>query len=172
MAEFIPAKHDVVFKALFVYHHDILAAFLHDVLDLPITVKSHIDVKNPEIIPVYADGKTCRLDIHVETENRKFNVEMQSRADGFSTERVLYYWSKMFIAELETGEKYELLEQTYSINVLGFKHFDCDEYHSSFSYWKIPGIKSFLTSCPSTFSSCRKCRRRSILTTRNSYGCI
>ena len=133
MAEFIPAKHDVVFKALFVYHHDILAAFLHDVLDLPITVKSHIDVKNPEIIPVYADGKTCRLDIHVETENRKFNVEMQSRADGFSTERVLYYWSKMFIAELETGEKYELLEQTYSINVLGFNYFDCVEYHSSFS---------------------------------------
>ena len=127
------AKHDVVFKALFVYHHDILAAFLHDVLDLPITVKSHIDVKNPEIIPVFADGKTCRLDIHVETENRKFNVEMQSRADGFST-------------------------------VMSIIH--------RFPFWKTAGIRNFLTSCPSTLSNCRKCRRRSIPMTRNNYGCI
>ena len=133
LAEFIHAKHDVVFKALFVYHHDILAAFLHDVLDLPITVKSHIVVKNPEIIPVYADGKTCRLDIHVETENRKFNVEMQSRADGFST-------------------------------VMSIIH--------RFPCWKTAGIRNILTSCPSTFSNCRKCRRRSTPVTRNNYGCI
>ena len=133
MADIISASHDVVFKALFVRHRDILRAFIRDMLDLPLTDDDEVIVLNPEEIPNYAEGKLSRLDIHVNMANRKFNIEMQSTKKGFSIERVLYYWSKMYADDLDSGKKYESLEQTYSINVLGFNYFDCKEYNSSYS---------------------------------------
>ena len=133
MTEIISAAHDVVFKALFVRNPDLLRAFLRDVLDLPLTDNDKITVLNPEEIPNIADGKLSRLDIHVNTAKRRFNIEMQSRKHGFDAERVLYYWSKMYSDDFESGSKYEQLEQTFSVNILGFKYSDCKEYHSSYS---------------------------------------
>lgn len=133
MAEIISASHDVVFKALFVKNPDILKAFLSDVLDLPLTDKDEIVILNPELIPDTPDGKLSRLDIHVNMADRKFNIEMQARKKGFSPERVLYYWCEMYGEKFESGSKYEELEQTYSVNILGFRYLDCTDYHSSFS---------------------------------------
>ncbi|MCM1508832.1 MAG: Rpn family recombination-promoting nuclease/putative transposase [Ruminococcus flavefaciens] len=133
MAEIIAASHDVMFKALFVSNKDILRAFLRDVLDLPLTEKDKVDILNPELIPESSDGKLSRLDIHVEMADRRFNIEMQARKSGFSAERVLYYWAKMFDDKVESGSKYEQLEQTFSVNILGFRYLDCKEYHSSYS---------------------------------------
>lgn len=133
MAEIIAASHDVMFKALFVSNKDILRAFLRDVLDLPLTENDKVDILNPELIPESSDGKLSRLDIHVEMADRRFNIEMQARKSGFSPERILYYWAKMFDDKVESGSKYEELEQTFSVNILGFRYLDCDEYHSSYS---------------------------------------
>ena len=133
MAEIISASHDVVFKALFVRNPDILKAFLSDVLDLPLTDKDEIVILNPELIPDTPDGKLSRLDIHVNMADRRFNIEMQARKKGFSPERVLYYWCEMYGEKFESGSKYEELEQTYSVNILGFRYLDCTDYHSSFS---------------------------------------
>ena len=133
MAEIISASHDVVFKALFVRNPDILRAFLSDVLDLSLTDKDEVIILNPELIPDTPDGKLSRLDIHVNMANRKFNIEMQARKKGFNAERVLYYWCEMYGEKFESGSKYEELEQTYSVNILGFKYLDCTEYHSSYS---------------------------------------
>lgn len=133
MAEIISASHDVVFKALFVRNPDLLRAFLRDVLDLPLTESDEVTILNPELIPETADGKLSRLDIHVNMAKRKFNIEMQARKMGFNTERVLYYWCEMYGEKFEAGGKYEDLEQTYSVNVLGFSFLNCKEYHSSYS---------------------------------------
>ena len=133
MAEIISASHDVVFKALFVRNPDILRAFLSDVLDLPLTDKDEVIILNPELITDTPDGKLSRLDIHVNMANRKFNIEMQARKKGFNAERVLYYWCEMYGEKFESGGRYEELEQTYSVNILGFKYLDCAEYHSSYS---------------------------------------
>lgn len=124
---------DVVFKALFVRNPDILRAFLRDILDLPITDNDKITILNPELIPDFSEGKLSRLDIHVEMKNRRFNIEMQARKNGFSAERVLYYWAELYSEKFESGGKYEELEQTISINVLGFKFLNCENYHSSYS---------------------------------------
>lgn len=124
---------DVVFKALFVRNPDILRAFLRDILDLPITDNDKITILNPELIPDFSEGKLSRLDIHVEMKNRRFNIEMQTRKNGFSAERVLYYWAELYSEKFESGGKYEELEQTISINVLGFKFLNCENYHSSYS---------------------------------------
>ena len=133
MTEIISASHDVVFKALFVRNPDVLRAFLRDVLDLPLTDDDEVMILNPELIPETADGKLSRLDIHVKMAHRKFNIEMQARKKGFDAERVLYYWCEMYSEDFESGDKYEDLEKTYSVNILGFNYLDCPEYHSSYS---------------------------------------
>ncbi len=133
MNDFISASHDVVFKALFVRNQDVLKAFLNDSLDLNLTDADSIKVMSSEDVPDAANGKLSRFDVHVRTANRRYNVEMQAQKSGFSSERVLYYWSKLYGDGFESGSKYEELDQTYSVNVLGFNYFDCKEYRSSFS---------------------------------------
>ena len=133
MEEFISASHDIVFKALFAKNKDILKAFLRDVLNLPLTEQASLQVLNDELIPDVANGKLSRLDIHVIMPNKKFNVEMQARKKGFSADRVLYYWSEMFSDGFESGRHYENLDQTFSVNVLGFNFLECEEYHSAYS---------------------------------------
>ena len=39
----------------------------------------------------------------------------------------------MFSDGFESGRHYENLDQTFSVNVLGFNFLECDEYHSSYS---------------------------------------
>ncbi len=133
MEDFISASHDVVFKALFVDHKDCLRDFLRAVIDLPLTEQDDVDVLNPELYPDVAKGKSSRLDIHVTMPDKKFNVEMQSRAKDFSSDRVLFYWSKMFTEDIESGSEYQSLDQAFSVNVLGFSYLTCEEYHSSYS---------------------------------------
>lgn len=133
MSDFVSASHDVMFKALFVKHPDLLRAFIRDILELPLTDADKVIVLNPELIPEIADGKMGRLDIHVEMVNQKFNVEMQARQKGFSADRILYYWAEMFTEGIKSGTKYEDMEPTYSVNILGFNFLNCKKYHSSYS---------------------------------------
>lgn len=132
MDKIYPASNDLVFKALFVNYPDLLKSFLRDNLDLPITDSSEIVVLNQELLPEKADGKLSRLDIHVITEDKKFNIEMQARGHGFSPERVLYYWSKMYSGDLSSGKEYEKLQQCFSVVVLDFNYLDCEEFHSDY----------------------------------------
>ncbi|MBP3869653.1 MAG: Rpn family recombination-promoting nuclease/putative transposase [Faecalicoccus sp.] len=133
MADIVSASYDVVFKALFVRHQDLLRVFLEDILDLTFKDEDEIIVLNPELVPETSDEKLIRLDIHVRTADRKFNIKMQAHKNGLSAERVLYYWSKMYIKKLKSGEDYEDLHQTYSINILGFNFLEFEEYHSKYS---------------------------------------
>ena len=133
MQEFYPASNDVMFKALFLKHPKLLRAFLRDVLELPLTDKDRVDLLNQELVPEAPDGKMGRLDIHVEMGNKKFNVEMQARSKGFSADRVLYYWAEMYTTGVRPGQRYENIEQTFSVNILGFRYLECEAFHSSFS---------------------------------------
>ena len=129
----ISAPHDVAFKALFVRNPYLLKGFLSDTLDLGLTNDDYIQILNPEMVPDKVDGKMNRLDLRVQTPNRKYNVEMQAQKNGFSPDRVLHYWSRLYVADIQSGESYRRLETTYSVNVLGFEYFDCDSCYSSFS---------------------------------------
>ncbi|MCI7349770.1 MAG: Rpn family recombination-promoting nuclease/putative transposase [Ruminococcus sp.] len=132
MPEVFSAKNDVVFKMLFVRNVDALQSFLSAALDIPLDEIKDIVIKNPELPPEVYDGKLSRLDILLKTGDRNINVELQIERDDTYRERVLFYWSKMFTSPLEKGETYDQLDQSISINVLGFNMFDCKEYHSEF----------------------------------------
>lgn len=57
------------------------------------------------------------------------DIEMQAGKNGFNAKRVLYYWGEMYGEDFESGGKYQDLEQTYSVNILGFNYLDCAENH-------------------------------------------
>lgn len=47
-------------------------------------------------------------------------------------QRSLYYWSKIYCEQLESGEKYSKLKKTICINILDFNTLDTNKYHSMF----------------------------------------
>ena len=78
MNDIIPATNDVIFKALFVRNPDLLKSFLSAVLKLNTQEIKNIKIINPELPPNYADFKSVRLDILLETKTETINIEMQS----------------------------------------------------------------------------------------------
>ena len=128
----LSAKNDVVFKALFVKNKEILKAFLSDILEIPLDSISDLTIINSEITPDKVDGKLSRLDINLVTSERNINIEMQVAGRDDYRERILYYWARMYSGTISSGDNYKELNQTISISVLGFKMFDCKEYHSEF----------------------------------------
>lgn len=128
----LSAKNDVVFKALFVKNKKILKAFLSDILEIPLEKITDIKITNSEIIPDKVDGKLSRLDINLITSEGNINIEMQMVREDDYSERILFYWAKMYVSGIDKGEVYKNLNKTISISVLGFKMFDCPKYHSEF----------------------------------------
>ena len=46
--------------------------------------------------------------------------------------RALYYWAKVYSEQIESGEDYDLLRKTISINILNFNYIDEEEFHNVF----------------------------------------
>ncbi len=129
----MPLTNDVVFKALFGQHDDILKEFLSDTLDIPLGEITGLQVLNPEIVPKTNDGKLTRLDIKLIAGNRNIDIEMQKASEDDYRERILFYWARMYGQSLSKGEPYRNLNQAISLNILNFNMFECPEYHSFFS---------------------------------------
>jgi predicted transposase/invertase (TIGR01784 family) len=135
-------KIDLVFKKLFgsEENKDILMSLINAILPENQQVKK-ITLKNPYNVSDYAEGKLSILDIKAEDEQgRLFDVEMQIRGSKFYGKRALFYWAKMFGAQLdyvldETQENNDLevsyldLKKCIVISLLDFNFFDDKEYH-------------------------------------------
>ena len=132
MNDFVPATNDVMFKALFATHLDLLKGFLNDVVGLSIENDEDITVLNPDITPELISGKFVRLDLNIRTGEEKINVEMQSYNDEHFDKRTLFYWAKMFTEDLKKGEDYSLLKRSISVNLLNVNRFDGSDYLSEF----------------------------------------
>ncbi len=132
--ELLSPKIDVVFKTLFSDYdnRDILKDFLASVLDIDTDDINEVHVVNTEILPETLEQKYSRLDIAMIIDEKTINIEMQVKKLNDFRERVLFYWSKLYTNDLREGQSYKNLRQTISINILDYKMFDCEEYHSVF----------------------------------------
>lgn len=74
---------------------------------------------------------------------RILHPEAMKLVQSFSVEYVLYYWAKMYAEKFKAGGKYEELEQTFLVNVLGFKFLNCEQYYSSYSIMEDSGYEKF-----------------------------
>ena len=119
---------DVMFKMIFgdKRHPKVLIHFLNSVIQPESPIVS-VDIKPSELTPDVVAQKGVRLDILATTnDGTQINVEMQKNSDKYMVARSLFYWSKVFSAQMVVGEKYSTLNRTISINILDFRLFEKD----------------------------------------------
>ena len=111
-------KNDVVFKALFSRGKPrITQAMLEAILKTKID-KLELD-KSTDLLNENAGDKNGRLDLRaIINGNTECDIEVQLVSNDNITERFLYYWAKMYVANLKIGDKYSDLRKTISIIIL------------------------------------------------------
>ena len=111
-------KNDVVFKALFSRGKPrITQAMLEAILKTKID-KLELD-KSTDLLNENAGDKNGRLDLRaIINGNTECDIEVQLVSNDNITERFLYYWAKMYVANLKIGDKYSYLRKTISIIIL------------------------------------------------------
>jgi predicted transposase/invertase (TIGR01784 family) len=133
----INPKVDFAFKKLFgsEENKDLLISFINSILPEDKQIKS-VELKNPYNIANYKKGKMTILDIKaVDDKGTWFDIEMQIAEQGYYDKRALYYWSKVYTDQIESGEYFETLRKTISINILDFNYLDEKDFHNSYGIY-------------------------------------
>ena len=124
---------DTLFKMLFVKYPELLKKLVAVLLGIEVDSISKFEVRNPEMPPESLGDKFCRLDINMDVDRQRVDLEIQIDSDGgYFSERTLYYWAREYSTALLTARKYADLPRTVIISIVGFKLFDCAEYHSEY----------------------------------------
>jgi predicted transposase/invertase (TIGR01784 family) len=124
---------DTVFKLFFVKYQELLKNLVSQVLGITVDSITEFVIKNPNIPPENLGGKFCRLDINMEVNGQKVNLEVQVDDEGNYPERSLYYWARSYSSALLTGKDYIDLPRTITINIVAFDLFkDTADVHSEF----------------------------------------
>ena len=130
-------KNDVVFQALFTRGKEkITKALIEDILKIKID-KLELD-KSKDLLNENRKEKNGRLDLRaIINENIECNIEIQLTSHEKMLERFLYYWSKMYSANLKIGEEYKELRKTISIIIVDDEIKDFKEIAKSHTRWQI-----------------------------------
>ena len=130
-------KNDVVFKALFTRGKEsITKALIEDILKIKIH-KLDLD-KSKDLLNDNKKDKNGRLDLRaVLNDNIECDIEIQLSTHDKVLERFLYYWSKMYGANLEIGEEYSKLRQTISIIIVDDEIKQFKEIPKACTKWQI-----------------------------------
>jgi len=132
---------DVLFKFIFANEDrkQVTIDFLNAVLNRQEqkTIKD-IQFKNSEIVPLFEDDKLTRFDIFCVTEDgTQIDVEVQVVNKKNMERRTLFYWSQMYLMNLNKGEKYQDLKPAITINILRYNIFPEDSFHSMYSIYNM-----------------------------------
>ncbi|MCP4403220.1 MAG: Rpn family recombination-promoting nuclease/putative transposase, partial [bacterium] len=88
-----------------------------------------LEVKNPTLLPEEElRKKFIILDIlAVDDRDRQYDIEMQVRQYGAYPERALYYLSKMYTGQLDSGQQYHTLKPVIGIHFLDYEQFPAQQ---------------------------------------------
>ncbi|CQR57521.1 hypothetical protein PRIO_5122 [Paenibacillus riograndensis SBR5] len=134
--ELLDPRVDFVFKRIFASENnkDVLLAFLNHIfmdagdapLDEVILLNPYTDKDDPQ-------DKLSIFDIWAKTvEGKLINIEMQLFNKYDMEKRTLYYWSKRYSGQLQTGGRYTELKKCVTINILNYKVLPNEHTHSVF----------------------------------------
>lgn len=132
--ELLPAKYDLVFKALFADDGDLelLASLLSSILDLDILPEDVI-ITNVELSPTHEAGKLSKLDIRAKlSDGRQINIEIQLRNQYNMEKRSLFHLSKLYAGQLSEGMAFEEICPTIAINILDFNYLPLKDFHNKY----------------------------------------
>jgi predicted transposase/invertase (TIGR01784 family) len=140
----ISLRNDIIFKYVFGHEKNerILRALLNAILALEGENRiAHLTFINSINLKEYLKDKTSILDVNVKAEDstgKRYNIEMQVRAEDCYIQRVLYYHDRLFTSQLTESESFGKLEKTMSISILSHILL-CDEFdlHNIYRYGNI-----------------------------------
>jgi predicted transposase/invertase (TIGR01784 family) len=130
-------KVDFAFKKLFgsEENKEILISFINSIISEENQIKN-LELKNPYNVSNYKNGKMTILDIKAVDENGIwYDIEMQIAEQGFYDKRALYYWSKVYSDQLESGYDFTILRKTIAINILDFNYLKEEDFHNTYKIY-------------------------------------
>ncbi len=94
-------------------------------------------IENKQLKKDMLSDKTGRLDIRAElASGEQINIEMQMINQNNRVKRTLFYLAKLFTASIKSGEPYEKLRKTITINLLNFELFPYERFHSTYHFYE------------------------------------
>lgn len=127
MKTFLSPKLDIVFKKLFITNPMLLIDLLNQIfIRYSAPTIDQINILNNEILPETEEDKKIVLDI------LGLNIEMQAKKTDNYPERSLYYLSRLYSQQMESGQSYTTLKPTIGIHFLDFKCFQNNTWHYCF----------------------------------------
>jgi len=130
-------KNDTLFKMVFTKNPHLLKRLVAVILRIRIEDIEEFTITNPDMTPEEMGNKFCHLDIMMTVNGQRVNLEIQVEDEGDYTERALYYWARAYSTALNAGGEYINLPRTIVISIIGFKQFDCPEFHSEYQILEV-----------------------------------
>ena len=134
---FLPTN-DYVFKRIFGYvgNEKITKALLNAILDERVT-KVDLD-KNPITEKDLYDDKVGILDVRTTFNDQiDCDIEMQVTMQKEIAERILFYWSKMYVKNIHQGGNYADLKRTIVILITDFEMENLSKITKGHTEWKV-----------------------------------
>ena len=128
-------KNDFAFKKLFgdENNKDILISFLSAVMKIEEEKFGELELINTELTREFSEDKKGILDVRVKLKDgEEIDIEIQLSHTRYMAERTLFYWSKMYTGNIETGDSYSKLKKCVTINILDFITIPLDKVHSKY----------------------------------------
>lgn len=118
--KYLNPRADLTFKRIFGEHPDLVISLLNALLPLKEKEEiEEIEYLPSEIVPDNPLRKYSIVDVRCrDKQGRQFLVEMQMLWSPEFRQRVLFNASKAYVHQLEAGQKYELLQPVYSLNLV------------------------------------------------------
>ena len=129
---------DYVFKRIFgqVGNESITKSFINSILDTKI---QSVNLEGNTILEKdLLDEKVGILDIKAKLDNEILcNIEMQVLNHKDIDKRIMFYWSKLYLSNIKTGQNYNSLKKTISIVIANFEMENLNEIPKGHTEWKI-----------------------------------
>jgi predicted transposase/invertase (TIGR01784 family) len=126
-------KSDILFKLLFTKHKDLLQSLVAAVLYLKTEDIRGLEITNEAIVPDLLKDKFCKLDLNMNVDGNKLDIEIQVADQGNYRERASYYASKLVSGSLDAGENYKKMPQSILVSIIDFDLFACEKFDSEFA---------------------------------------
>ncbi|MHC9539194.1 MAG: Rpn family recombination-promoting nuclease/putative transposase [Vulcanimicrobiota bacterium] len=115
-------RNDIIFKYVFGHEKSekILRALLNAILGLNRDNRIvRLSFLSPVNLKEYLNDKFTTLDVKAkDSSGKRYNVEMQVKAESFYISRAIYYHDKLFSGQLKEHEPFKNLRRTLSISIL------------------------------------------------------
>ncbi len=126
-------KVDFAFKEIMV-NTNARIGFLSAVLKLNPKDIKETQILNTNLRKIHEDDKQGILDVRILMNNKvEIDIEIQLSELKVWADRSLFYLSKMYVEQIEQGQKYNVFKRCVSISILNFTLFnDTEEFYSCF----------------------------------------